>query len=94
MISQILAGVNAILAAILCVFALRYLYKSKTFAKWVKIATALIGAYWCGLYIFVMIASPENYNPVTFGQTFVRPAFTLTLAVMAGGAIYRWRSYD
>jgi len=90
-----LAWLNAVLGAILAVFSLRYVWREKSVACWLKILYALIGLYWCALYVFVALTPPGLFmDSVTFGQVFVRPAFTVTLAVMAGGAIYRWRSYD
>ncbi len=90
-----LAIINAALAGMLMVFSLRYIrLKGATAARWIKILQALIGAYWCGLYVWVAIVPVGIVDPVWFGQVWVRPAFTVTLAVMAGGAIYRWRSHD
>lgn len=94
MIATALAAINAILAGFLVGFSLRYIRAAKTKARWLKIIYALIGLYWCVLYTWVAIVPVGIVEPVWFGQVFVRPAFTVTLAVMAGGAIYRWRSYD
>lgn len=94
MIAQILAVTNAIFAGILAVFALRYINRKGQPARWLKVIYALIGVYWGILYTWVAIVPPGIVDSVRFGQVFVRPAFTVTLAVMAGGAIYRWRSND
>jgi hypothetical protein len=56
---------------------------------WLRVATALISMYWAGLYLFVLLEQPGHYDSVWFGQVFVRPAFTLTLGVMAAQAITR-----
>jgi hypothetical protein len=95
MTATILAWVNAALGFLLVVFAMRYIRRSTGVACWMKMFTVLIGLYWCALYVFVALTPPGLLmDSVAFGQIFVRPAFTVTLAVMAGGAIYRWRSYD
>lgn len=94
MIAEILAWVNAAVGFILAAFALLYLRGGQRVARWIKIMTLLIGLYWGILYTWVAIVPAGIVDPVLFGQTFVRPAFTVTLAVMAGGAIYRWRSND
>lgn len=94
MLAGALAWINVVLGLILAVFTMRYLCKSTPVARWVKTLYALIGIYWAGLYFYVAINVPGVVDPVWFGQVFVRPAFTFTLAAMAVGAIYRWRSYD
>lgn len=94
MFANVLAMTNAVLAGIITVFALRYLRSHRPYARALKVAYAIIGAYWCGLYIWVAVTPIGAVDPVWFGQTFVRPAFTVTLAVMASGAVYRWRSND
>lgn len=94
MLGTILAMMNAFLALTLSFYAFRFVRRGPAIARWLKIATALVGLYWGVLYIWVAIVPAGIVDPVWFGQVFVRPAFTVTLAVMAGGAIYRWRSYD
>lgn len=94
MTATILAWVNAALGFTLASFALFYIRKGHGVAGWIKALTVLVGLYWGGLYTWIAIVPPGIVDSVWFGQVFVRPAFTVTLAVMAGGAIYRWRSYD
>lgn len=94
MIASALAWVNAVLALLLVVFAARYVRQPNATARWIKFVYAMVGIYWFGLYTWVALVPVGIVDPVWFGQVFVRPAFTVTLAVMAGGAIYRWRSYD
>jgi biotin transporter BioY len=94
MIGNVLAAANVLLACITGVFSLRWYLRnsSRRSFRWVKLLFALISFYWCGLYIFVLIAEPGTYNAVWFGQTFVRPAFTFTLGIMASAAVQRYRS--
>ena len=94
-LTDILAWINAVLALLLAIFALRYIRQANARARWLKLFYALLGFYWCGLYIFVALTEPDQFmDSVLFGQVFVRPAFTWTLGLMAAGAMYRWRSLD
>lgn len=89
-IAEIMAFTNAIFALLLAVISLvDYLRCRKNHFgwSWIKIAMALLGFYWCGIYIFAALADSANYNSVNFGQTFIRPAFTLTFALMLSAAI-------
>ena len=94
MFASVLAWFNAALGFTLAAFALIYIRRGNVGACWIKVMTVIVGLYWGVLYTWVAIIPPGIVDPVMFGQVFVRPAFTVTLAVMAGGAIYRWRSYD
>lgn len=94
MIAEVLAWVNAVLGLLLAIFAIRYIRNKSAVARWLKALYGLIGIYWCALYTWVAIVPAGIVDPIWFGQVMVRPAFTVTLAVMAGGAIYRWRSND
>jgi hypothetical protein len=94
MVADLLAALNAVLGLLLAVFALRYARHSAAAAVWIKYLTAVVGLYWGGLYIWVLFTPVGLVDPVWFGQVFVRPAFTFTMAVMAAGSVYRWRSHD
>src|SRR5512139_3799976 len=91
-IAEILAWVNVILGALITIFTLRYIRKYQS-ARWIKLLYGLIGAYWCGIYLYVAFNEPGVVDPVWFGQVFIRPVNTITLAVIASRAIYRWRSH-
>lgn len=58
---------------------------------WLYLITGLLGFYWAGLYVFVFFTRSGTYDAVLFGQVYVRPAFTFTLATMASLALSRWR---
>jgi hypothetical protein len=49
--------------------------------------TLVLGAYWSILYFYIALAGMtvlfSPVDPILFGKIFVRPAFTLTLTVMA-----------
>lgn len=93
-ISNLLVISNIILSLIIASLQMRMLYSCRKHQpKWcfIRVLGMLLAMYWAGLYTFVLIQNPENYNAVVFGQVFVRPAFTLTLALMASMAIFRRR---
>jgi len=54
----------------------------------------LVGAYWAGLYIFVLMAKSGTYDAIIFGQVFVRPAFTVMAGVVCTWLLTRWRRGD
>ncbi len=55
--------------------------------SWIKLAFALIGAYWMGLYTVILLAPDGYFNPITFGQNYVRPMFLMTLAVILSATL-------
>jgi len=56
---------------------------------WIKLVQVIIGFYWAGVYVFVLLTDPGYIDPVLFGQIFVRPAFTFSLGAMVAIAIWR-----
>lgn len=92
MISEVLAVANAVFAGTMAIISFRdwRRFRSKSWA-WIKIAHGLVGLYWCGLYIWVSLTPVGVYDSVWFGHVFVRPAYTITFAVMLTGAILRSR---
>lgn len=91
--AELLAWANVILALGIGIVQWRCAQKVRGHGYWwLKIGSSIIGFYWFGLYLFVAFANPDDFNNVIFSQTFVRPAFTLTLGLMLAGAIYKMRS--
>ncbi len=91
LLADLLSAVNVFLAGLITVIELREMqirHRFKLKTRWLQSAQIVIGAYWMGLYLWVLL-SPVQYDPVWFGQVFVRPAFTVTLAVMAAAAMRR-----
>lgn len=86
-----LAMVNAVLALLIVIFQFKLVRKMKT-ARWIRYMLILVGVYWFGLYAFVAIVPEGFIEPVMFGQVFVRPAFTVTLAIMTASGLYRLKS--
>lgn len=91
--ATILALTNLILALILAVsqFKVSRLLPKKSCFRWIKIASGCLGVYWAVVYVYVLFTDPATspINSVLFGQIFIRPAITVTLAVMSAGALLR-----
>lgn len=87
----VLAWTNAALAALVVIFQV-ILARRMKIARLIRYFLIGIGLYWCGLYAFVAIVPEGFVEPFYFGQVFVRPAFTLTLAAMAVSGLYRIKS--
>lgn len=86
-----LSLVNVFFALLLGIYCIKQTIKLRGFMKVLMALFAGVGLYWCGLYVYVFLAPIGGVDPVWFGQVFVRPAFTFTLALMASMAVYRWR---
>lgn len=90
--AQIFAIINIILGGLVFILQMRLFRIYKT-SRSIRVLLALIGLYWCGLYIFVALVEPgEIISAVEFGHVFVRPAFAFTLSVMVAMSIYRLKS--
>lgn len=89
--SEFLAAANAALSGALATVAFAdWLHHRRAGWAWIKLAQVAIGAYWCGLYLFVVLQGVVD--AAWFGQTIVRPSITITIGVMLVGAIRGWRS--
>ena len=90
---EVLALANIILGAGIAALNIMLLKKSrKVFI--LRVAIAAAGIYWSLLYVIVYLFEPNHVDPVMFGEVFVRPAFTFTLALWLACALYRWFSND
>ncbi len=93
--ADILSLMNVVLAGIGAYFALMYVYQHPRPFSWLKLLYGLIGLYWCGLYVYILITDvmdiPRIFG-IGFGEILVRPAFTFTLGAMAAGAIWRMKT--
>jgi hypothetical protein len=87
-----LAIANVMLAMVVAIYSLAYLVKHGGDWRWIKALTGIVGLYWAGVYLFILIADANAYNSPMFSQTIIRPGFTFTLSVLAIGAIWRWRT--
>lgn len=92
-IAMILALTNLILALILAVsqFKVSRLLKKGSCFRWIKIVSGVVGIYWAAVYVYVLFTDPATapIDSVLFGKIFIRPAITVTLAVMSAGALLR-----
>lgn len=88
--ADLLALANVLIYGMLAWLSWRHLRSLAGEPRWIRFMHLLIGLYWSCLYAFVVVTPTGNYNPVWFGQVFVRPAFTFTGAVMLAGSLHRW----
>lgn len=88
---EALSLANVFFGLFLALACWRQAARLRGFMRWLMAVLGLIGLYWGGLYVFIFVTPVGIYDPVWFGQIFVRPMFTFTLAVMASMALYRWR---
>jgi hypothetical protein len=75
-----LAGVNAFLGLIVAVLqfqCFQRIYKQPW--GWINGLLMLIGFYWFAFYTWAMVTPEAVYDAGAIGQTYVRPAFTVTL---------------
>ena len=93
MIADMLAFANIMLALTVAYYGWRFVLANNIphAWRWLKVAQVFVGLYWAGLYAYVLFW-PYPTDPVLFGQMFVRPGFTVTLAIMAASAIQRYRA--
>lgn len=83
------SAINFCLALTFGIASLWSWYHDKGNLRWLDLLESMIGLYFAGVYIFVLIADPVNYDPVIFGQMFIRPALMFLFGVSAAGAIVR-----
>ena len=91
-LAELLSGANVLLALTLAYYNLRQVRRQSGFLRVFSLLSVLIGLYWAGIYIFVILTQAGSYDAVFFGRVFVRPAFTFTLAMMASVAFFRSRT--
>lgn len=88
MLADLLSVANVLTGLMLAVASLRNWRKVRGLPwAWVKLAYAIVGLYWAGLYVVVLLTPIGVFDSIWFGRTLVRPALTITLAIMASGAI-------
>jgi hypothetical protein len=88
-IGQLVALTNAVMGVM--VFLIETVYACRTRSgRWLPLLYSLVGLYWAVMYGIIFVLGAENAG--TLGPTFFRPGFTVTLAVIAAGAIWRMRT--
>lgn len=92
-LADLLSVANIILFAGVAVVSIHDFYKCNKLEGygwcWIKIAQAVIGLYFSVLYVWVLFADPNSYNPVNFGRIFVRPAQTVLAGLILASTIIR-----
>ena len=88
MIADVFALLNMALAAMLIIFGVRTfrIYRGQPW-RWLILSKMIMGAYWAGVYAWVLVTEPGSFSSVLFGQLFIRPALTITIALMAAGVV-------
>ena len=91
---NIILAIASVLLGLLMGYAnLMFYYKHRhAYYSWVKLILGLIGLYWAGLYMFVLLSSfgiIPSPEPIAFGRIFVRPAIVLWLGVSSAAAWLR-----
>lgn len=87
----ILAAFNTLLAAVLSILSYRVWRRRR--AKpwgWLILSFVLIGVYWAAVYFVVMVGEiAGTYDAAVIGRIWIRPAITLTFALMVAELLYR-----
>lgn len=80
---------NVVIGVIFCALEVKCIlhYKNTDGRCWRRVLFILIGAYWVGIYGFMLIMG-ERLDPALI-QIFVRPGITISLAALASGSIIR-----
>jgi hypothetical protein len=91
---NIILAVASVLLGLLMGYAnLAFYHKHKNaYYAWIKLVLGLIGLYWAGIYIVVLLSNfgiiPPT-DPIDFGRIFVRPAIVLWLGISSAAALFR-----
>lgn len=88
-IPNLLIIVNIGMGLLLAVLEFRCWRSSCDPVRWIRLFYAIVGIYWAGLYLFMIIKGPA-LDPAVL-QIFVRPGITVTLAALASWAIIQMR---
>lgn len=89
--ADLLSLANVIFFGLLALYSFRRASRERGFMRWLLSLLGVIGGYWSALYLLIFVMPQGYFDPVWFGRIAVRPAFTVTGAVMASMALYRWR---
>ena len=73
-------------AIVIIVSSIRAYQKTHWF---VYLLFILVGVGWGALYAFVFFFEPNGYDPVWFGQTFIRPLNVFTMGLISSILLYR-----
>lgn len=95
MLADVMSATNVGLGLLLTWLSVRLLVRSQRQhqpGRWLFVLWIMTGLYWAGLYVWVLFARPGAYDPVWFGEIFVLPALTWTLAVFIAGVILKVRA--
>jgi hypothetical protein len=86
---DVLVLINIAFAVGIIWSSLDYYFRSKEHWRWIKMTYALVGLMWVIIYTMVLLDIPYT-NTFEFGPDVIRPAITLTLAIMLAGSLTSW----
>ena len=87
---HVVSFANVVMGLILAFYSFRrYWYKRGKATAWMDLGYFLIGLYFAGLYVFVLLVPiiGIQVDSVGFGRTFVRAPITILLSLAASKAI-------
>ena len=79
----ILLYANLTFATLLVVASILYIHKYRSQITWIKSLYMLVGSFWIVIYTLLALGYDTEIGLL------IRPGLTLTLGVMATGALYR-----
>jgi hypothetical protein len=89
-VTALLALLNVLMGLVVFGLEMFAYIRVKDTGRWILLLYSLVGLYWSGLYGYIFVARAENAGAL--GPLLIRPGFTVTLAVIAAGAIWRLRT--
>jgi hypothetical protein len=90
LIIDLLSAANVVMGLMVCILNLRYWRTSSAPWRWIKGVYAFVGLTWAIIYIVALVFYDGNLG--LLGPYLVRPFITVTLSVMAAGALIRAKS--
>lgn len=89
LLAEVIALSNALMGLGIGVVNLEILLRNRVMFRWARVLQMLIGFYWFGVYMVILVSDPSVYQTPMFSQVFIRSGITFTLAVMLTAAVLR-----
>lgn len=87
MFAELLTIFNILVGLLAFALNLRYTIRSRSRWRIVKLMTGLSALYMAVIYLVIFLGWVNDVDPISFGQSFVRPAVALLLLSIASGAM-------
>jgi hypothetical protein len=91
-LSAVLSAANVIFSLCNAALQVRLMKFTPPNDRWLRVFYFFVCLYWGGVYLYVLFFESSQDISTSFGQVFIRPALTFTLALMLAGSLYRYRS--